>query len=316
MSTETAVAPDAAPVADTAPWYSAAYDPASPGKLSDDWLSKAPEDVRKDWEPYAKEKDPFEIAVKEQGRRKEAQTALRNKVAAANNLPPKPEGDAATPEAMAEYYKARNLPVDPKEYGLAKPADMPDALWNQSEADAAAKLFHDLELSPDTVKALTAWHQGNARQSLAAHNAAMEAQRVALAEEKRLYIQSEKEALVRDFGVSVDPAINKIKKLCEASGLDPESFNPDIPEKWIGAGMVRTLASLVKMIPGTGDFTRAQMGGKPNGSTAQDANYFRSLTKGDPDWEALQSSSHPRNKEVYAARAEAYRIEAELRDAK
>lgn len=318
MSTETAPPPDAgaSTAAPEAPWYSTAYDPVAPGKLADDWLSKAPEDLRKDLEPYAKSKDPFEIALSATGRVKEAQTALRNKIAAANSLPPKPEGEAATPEAIAEYYKARNLPVDPTGYGLTRPPDFPEALWNDAEAAGYSKLFHELELTPDQVKALAAHTQGNARQALAAHQQAVAAQQAAEAKAKADYVQREKEGLVQDFGANVDPAINKIKALCEASKMDPECFNPDNPDKWLGRDTIRALASLVKMIPSTGDFTRQKMGGSPQVNGTQDVSYWKNLDKNSEDGKAWNNSAHPRHKEVAAARAEAYRIAAELADAK
>lgn len=318
MSTETAIPPDAAPASDApaAPWYSTAYDPATPGKLSDDWLSKAPDDMRKDLEPYAKEKDPFEIAFKAVGRVKETQRALHEKRAADAGLPPKPEGEAATPEALAAYYQARNLPVDPTGYALTRPADFPEALWNDAEAAGYAKLFHELELTPDQVKALSAHTQGNARQALAAHQQAVAAQQAAEAKAKADYIQREKEGLVQDFGANVDPAINKIKALCEASKLDPECFNPDNPDKWLGRDTIRALASLVKMIPSTGDFTRQKMGGSPQVNATQDRAYWQKLDPKSEDGKAWNDSSHPRHKEVAAARAEAYRMAAELADAK
>ncbi len=316
MSTETAIAPDAAPASDAAPeapWYSTAYDPATPGKLADDWLSKAPEDLRKDLEPYAKEKDPFEIALKAHGRVKEAQTALRNKIAAANSLPPKPEGEAATPEAIAEYYKARNLPVDPTGYALTRPPDFPEALWNDAEAAGYAKLFHELELTPDQVKALAAHTQGNARQALAAHQQAVAAQQEALEHQKQAYVREQKEFLVRDFGADVDPALNKLQKL---TGLPKECFSPDTPDQYLGRDTIRALASLVKMIPSTGDFTRQKMGGSPQVNSTQDVSYWKNLDPKSEDGKAWNNSAHPRHKEVAAARAEAYRIAAELADSK
>lgn len=313
METETTPVADAAP---EATWYSTAFAPDKPGEFVPDWHTKAPEEERKTWEAYKDAKNPWEIATKAENRVKEAQTALRNKIAAANNLPPRPEGEAATPEAWKAYYEARNLPVDPAGYGLARPADFPEALWNDGEAAGYAKLFHEIELTPDQVKALSAHTQGNARQALAAHQQAMQAQQAAIDKAKADYVQREKEGLVQDFGANVDPAINKIKALCEASKMDPECFNPDNPDKWLGRDTIRALASLVKMIPSTGDFTRQKMGGSPTGSDTRDRNYWSKLDPKSEDGKAWFNSAHPRHKEVAAARAEAYHLDAELRDAK
>ena len=155
MSTEapeqTEVAPDTGAAPET-PWYSSAYAPNKPGELTPDWLSKAPEEERKDWEPYKDAKSPFEIAKLAQARVKEAQTALRNRQAKDAGVPIKPEGDKATPEALAEYYKAKGVPADPKEYGITRPDDIPEHLWRQTEMDGYAALFHKHELKPEIVK--------------------------------------------------------------------------------------------------------------------------------------------------------------------
>lgn len=317
METETAPVTDAAP---EAPWYSTAFAPDKPGELVPDWHTRAPEEERETWEAYKDAKNPWEIAAKAESRVtkaesrvKEAQTALRNKIAAANNLPPRPEGDAATPEAWKAYYEARNLPVDPAGYGLARPADFPETLWNDTEAAGYAKLFHELELTPDQVKALSAHTQGNARQALAAHQAAVQAQQEAIEHQKQTWIRDQKGFLVQDFGIEVDPALNKLQKL---TGLPKECFTPDTPDQYLGRDTIRALASLVKMIPSTGDFTRQKMGGSPAGSDTRDRAYWAKLDPKSEDGKAWANSAHPRHKEVAAARAEAYRLDAELRDAK
>src|SRR5678815_5309402 len=165
------------------------------------------------WQEYKDSLTPFDAIKLERQRRTDAQTALRTKQEKASGLPPKPEGDAATPEAWKAYREARGLPMDHTGYGLVRPADYPAELWNEAETEAFAKLALEAELSPDQVKALTTWYQGRGREALSAHQTAVAAQK-ALEEKARAdYIQSQKETLHQSFGVNVDRELRTLEKL-------------------------------------------------------------------------------------------------------
>src|SRR5436190_1528957 len=101
---------DTAPPANdapAAPWYAAAYDPAKPGEFIPEWHTKAPPTEAEMWAEYKDAKNPIDALKSERQRRIDAQTALRTKSDKAAGLPPRPEGEAATPEALAAYYEAR-----------------------------------------------------------------------------------------------------------------------------------------------------------------------------------------------------------------
>lgn len=311
MSDATAVAPDPSPAADTGPaWESTVFAADKPGELIPDWHTKAPDP--KAYEPYKSAKNWREAVDMADGRVKEAQRALHEKRSADAGLPPKPDGEAATPEAWAEYYKARNLPTDPKEYGITKPDDLPDAIWESAKMDSWAALLHKLEVPPEAAKELVGYWNQQSREALTQYAQQQEAAKAAEALAKDKWVREQKEFLVQDFGVEVDPAINKIQKL---TGLAKEALDPAIPEQYLGREAIRALASLVKMIPATGDFTRQKLGGSPNVNTVQSREYWKTLDPKSDDYKALSDSNHPRHKQVYEARAEAYRIDAELRDA-
>lgn len=312
MTTETAPPPDAPPIESAppveAPWHASISAPDKPGELAPDWWLKAPEEERSEWARYKDAKTPIDIALKATARVKEAQTELRNKKATDAGLPVKPEGDAATPEAVAAYYEARGLPKDPTGYGLTKPEGFPDALWNDAESAAYAKFFHEHEFSPAQVKAVAEFTQQNALVAYAAHQQNAAAMAADLAQKRSAYIQGEQESLVGMFGQRVDPVLKALEKISSIAGLDPEHLNPKNPEMWVGSNVVKAMESMVSMIPKTGDPTRRDMGPGQQGNV----NYWKGLPNDHPDRKAFENSADPRHAAVVAERNAAYALAAEL----
>lgn len=314
MADENTPDPAAGGTTDPAPpWHTGIIDPTT-GGLVPDWFAKAPEEERAEWEAHKEAKTPWDVVNAERERRKEAQTALRNKQAAASGLPVKPEGDKATPEAWAEYRKAHGLPVDPKEYGITRPDDFPAELWNEKETEDFQKFALEAELKPEQVKALAAWYQARGKEAFAAHQTAVAAQK-ALEEKARAdYIQAQKETLHQNHGVNVDRDLKLVGKLTAAAGLDPEALNPDNPDKFVGADVVKALVSLVAMIPKSGDPTARMMGraGAPEG---KDRAYWQDRARSEEDWKILANPSHPQHAATVAAKNAAYAQDAALREA-
>lgn len=292
------------------PWHATIID-ATKGELAPEWWTKAPEEERSEWMRYKDAKTPMDIAMKAAARVKEAQTELRNKKAADAGLPVRPEGDAATPEAMAEYYEKRGLPKDPTGYGLNKPEGFPDALWSDGEAQAFAKFFHDKEYSPAQVKELTEFTQQLALVNHAEHLKQQAALQAEMAAKRTAYVQGEQEALVGMFGQRVDPVLKGIEKIAAIAGLDPEHLNPKNPEMWLGANVIKAMESMVSLIPKTGDPTRRDMGPGQQGNV-KDVNYWKNLPNEHPDRKAFENSADPRHKQVVAERNAAYALAAEL----
>lgn len=305
--------PDAGGTPDAPPWHAGAIDPAT-GAFVEKWYEKAPEAERAEWEAHKEAKTPWDVVNAERERRKEAQTALRNKQTAAAGLPARPEGDKATPEAWAEYRRAHGLPVDPKEYGVTRPADYPAELWNQKETEDFLKFALEAEFKPEQVKALTAWYQGRGREAFAAHQTAVAAQKALEDKARADYVQAQKETLHQNHGVNVDRDLKLVSKLTAASGLDPEVFNPDNPEKFVGADVVKAFVSLVSMLPKSGDPTARMLGraGLPEG---KDRAYWQDRNRSGEDWKILGNPSHPRYAAVGAEKNAAYAQDAALRDA-
>jgi hypothetical protein len=295
-----------------APWYSQAYDPAKPGELVADWHTKAPPDEADMWKEYAESRNPLEALKSERQRRIDAQTALRNKSDKAAGLPVRPEGEAATPEAIAAYRAAKGLPADHKGYGIAKPADYPAEIWDDAEAEAFAQVFLDAELSPDQVKAITAAYQKQGLAVFQAHTQAMAESKAAEATARANYIQTQKETLAQTHGINVDRELKLVTKLTAASGLDPELLNPDNPEKWVGADVFKSMVSLVAMIPKSGDPTARALGNMGQ-NQHKDRAYWQNLKPGDEDLTILSNPSHPRHKEVAAQKQAAYEQDIALR---
>jgi hypothetical protein len=293
------------PPPETPPWHAGAVDPKT-GQLVANWHALAPEEERADWERHKDAKTPWDVITGERAARRDAQTKLRAKQDAASGLPPRPEGDKATPEAWAEYRKARGLPADPKEYGVTRPDDFPAELWNEKETEDFLKFaLEEAELSPAQVKAITGWYQGRGKEALTLHQTAMAAQKAMQDKARADYVQAQKETLHQNHGLHVDRDLKVLAKLGAVSGLDPESFNPDNPDKFVGADVVKAMTSLVAMLPKSGDPT-ARMLGRTDTTGHRDIGFWKALKADSEEWKILANPMHPGHKALSDERDAAY----------
>jgi hypothetical protein len=297
------------------PWHISVLAPDKPGELIPDWHLKAPEADRGRYESYKGAKTWLEVADMADSRVKAAQTELRNRAAADKGLPVRPEGDAATPEAWKAYREAHGLPVDPKEYGLAKPADLPDVLWNQAETDEFAAFALENDLKPAQVKALAEWYQKRGMLAYGMHQQNLVAQKAAEDKARADYVQSQKETLVQNHGVKLDSELKAIAKIAAISGMDPERLNPDNPDAFIGADTVKVLASMYAMLPKSGDPT-ARMLGNNQAAAPKDRAYWANVIKDrdHPDTKALANPKDPRHATVQAERDLAYELHVQQQE--
>lgn len=283
------------PAADTPPpsWTAGIFDTATPGALVPDWHTKAPEPTK--WEPYKGAKTLDDLLSTAEKRVADAQTALRAKQAPAA-LPERPAADAA-PEAWKAYREARGLPESPDGYGLARPEDFPEQLWNDSDAKAFAAWAHENDMPPEIVGKVSAWYNSKVRDGYA------DSQRQEAEQWQALHAQ-EAEALTKEFGPKLDDTLRRTAEVAEAAGLPKDWMDPK-SKAFAGVAVVKMIDSLLKQIPRGEDGTRRNMG--PGEGKIYDKVWAKEALKpGHPDHEAMTNPKHPRHEEVQRLRNLAY----------
>ncbi len=313
METETQAAPidagTSAPPPVEQPWHTTIFDQNTPGTLIPDWHTKAPKEDQPRYAAYKDAKTPWDIVTQAEKRVADAQTQLRNR-AKDSGLPARPEGDAATPEAIKAYREAHGLPVDPTGYGLAKPADLPDVLWNQEEADDAGRFFlEELELPKDKVEKIAQWQQGRAMSAYQAHMQAQEQAQKAEALASQQREQEAREAMVQMWGPNADTKLKSLSRLAEISGMDAADFQPNSPT-FIGIRAIAAMDSIRAMVPSSGDPT-GRLVGAPQ-SQAMDRAFFQGLKETDQTFKDLWDQSSPRYAALQRAYADAYAREGAM----
>lgn len=305
---------DAIAATDTPPdlsWQGAIFDPATPGKLTEGWLDKVPQEERGEWERSKSAATIFDVLSNERTRRREAQTELRNRAAKDGGIPLRPEGEQATPEALKEWRQKMGLPVEVTEYGMVKPKDYPDKLWDQQEADDFAKMAHDLDLPVKTVQKMSAWYQERGLVALGQHNEMEAAKQAAAAKERADRIQGNKETLAQEYGVRLDSHLKNLAKMVSISGMEPMRLDPD-SDQFVGVDAVKAITSMYRMLPKSGDSTSAALG-RNDAQTVRDRTYWTSVLKdrNSDDYKALTDAKHPRHQAVVQARNLAYEVDVQ-----
>lgn len=206
----TPATPAANPVAAPAP-SSAVSEPWQKDFISSDYslnhkaLDRLPDHL-KDMRPTLEKYKTFEDVL----------VGFKNQqvMAGKKALAPLPPGAPA--EAVAErralLATINGVPADPKGYGIAKPADMPDNLWNQTMADTYASWAHKHAVSPAAAKELMA-------ANLATVQTALKAQ---AQEETNFWTKQQQtfEGKARESNIALDRANELVEKGAVALGLD------------------------------------------------------------------------------------------------
>lgn len=287
-------------------WAAGILDSAAPGALIADWHTKAPEPAK--WEPYKGAKSLEELLTMAEKRVGDAQAALRSRpatpaaAASVASLPARPEPGAA-PEAWQAWREAHGLPGKPEDYGITRPDDFPEQLWNDDEAAEFMRFAHERDLSPELVKALAGWQQDRARHFFAdrqRHDAESFAKLQA----------DEAAALARLFGPRLDTTLKDLQAIAQATGARPSWFDPRSTD-FAGVELVDFFAKLRSRIPRGEDATRRHMGDSRQ-SPAYDLAWAKvAIRQGHPDYEALTNPKHPQHAELTELRNQAYAVAQE-----
>ena len=206
-------------------------------------------------------------------------------LAGKKGLGPLPEG------AAPDVVKARNdlmrsingVPDKPEGYGIAKPADLPDAVWNNDLAAASAKIMHDHNVPPQAVKALV--------------NLQVEMTKKQLSEqsnyETKFFAEQDrkvKESFSRD-GTAYDKGVELAARTARTFGIDPE-VNPVFKNADVMLAFQKIGVAIGEPKLITGESKGEE--GLSNQARAEDIIH----NKSNPDNKAYWDGGHPQNKAV------------------
>lgn len=194
----------------------------------------------------------------------------------------------APAEAVAERKALldgiNGVPKEAKDYGITKPAGIPDAVWNQKMADGYLSWAHKHSVSPAAAKELAGLNIGIAQEQLAA-----QAQY-----ETEFFANQQKafDAQIRTEGIAADRANSLVEQGAIKLGLDMKDPNT---QTLLKNANVRMMALRHAVATGEDKF----VGGDPSrvgeGNPEQLAN-SAVHDKADPLYEPLHNPAHPQHK--------------------
>jgi hypothetical protein len=247
------------------------------GSLNPSAYERLPEDIRYMKDTLGKYKTAEELV---------RGMAYAQTFAGKKGLLPLPEN--APPEVRAERKTVldsiNGVPKEAKDYGISRPADMPEQQWNQPLADGFAKWAHENSVSPTAAKKLIAVQ--------------MEAVKGQLAEQAK-YEQTffdghakAFESTVRTENIPLERANSLAERGAVALGLDPNKPEHAILLK---NSAVKLMAMRHAIATGEDKFVtgEAQKGAEGDPLTlASDAVH----NKANPLYEPLHDSGHPQHR--------------------
>lgn len=133
-------------------------------------------------------------------------------LAGKKGLAPLPEGasEQAKTERAALLRQINRTPEKIEDYGVKKPDDIPDELWNPELANTVLGEMHKLGASPEMVKAVFEADRASTIKAIEAHKAA-----------KAEFVAAEGKVLKETFGADFDRKIDLAKRGARTLGLDP-----------------------------------------------------------------------------------------------
>jgi hypothetical protein len=206
-------------------------------------------------------------------------------------------------ERKAILDSINGVPKEAKDYGIARPPEVPEQQWNQPLADNFAKWAQENSVSPAAVKKLTAIQ--------------IDAMKGQLAEQAKyehtFYENHQKafEAQLRTENIPLDRATALVERGAISLGLDvakPEHAT------LLKNSAVRLMAMRHAIATGEDSFVQGEAGKGDAGdpmTLAQDATH----NKANPLYEPLHDSSHPQHK-MAAAKVEGWWRQAAAKPAK
>ena len=194
----------------------------------------------------------------------------------------------ATPEMVAERKglldSINGVPKDPKDYGIVKPENISNELWNDGLAKGAAEIAHKYSAPPAMLKDL-----------VALQTAELQKQLLAQQDYERAFFAKQQENLVQTLKLENIP-LTKAQELAErgAQKLGLDLQNPDIQtlmknsNVFLMAMRHALSTSEDKFVSGE---AKSSLGGDP-AALAKDATSNKSNPLYAPYWDA----QHPQNK--------------------
>lgn len=194
------------------------------GNFKKDWSANLPADVKDYADALGKYPNPTELvrgfvnAQKLIGKRQEVK-------------PPAPD---AKPEELAAWRKLVGAPETADGYKIAKPEKLPDGIeWNDANVKEFAEVAHKLNLSEAQAQALIQY-------DLERSSKLMGKGQEKIAE----YRKSQQSALKETWGESYNDNLQKVAKLVELAGGDPN--DPDIGDNAKVLELLGKLTPLLK----------------------------------------------------------------------
>jgi len=201
------------------------------------------------------------------------------------------------PEVVAEHNalidQLQGVPKDPKGYGIARPADLPEQFWNQAAADEFATLARQFHVSPAGVKAIMGLQERITKQELAR---GQQIEQEHWAKQDQLF-----EAAVQKLGISMDDAMALAKRGAATLGFDLKGNGFKSAEARLAAIRMTNLVSEDKLIKG--DPT-----GETQGNELEQARDIMSNPQNPLHAAWMPGSTDPRHEQAVSKVAELYRI--------
>ncbi len=198
------------------------------------------------------------------GKFEDALTGWQNQqvMAGKKGLAPLPPG--TPPEVVAERKSLldtiHGVPANPKDYGITKPADLPDAHWNQGMADAYANWAHKNSVSPTAAKELMGLQLGTVKEQLAAQ----------AKYETQFWTDQDKgfQAALQRENIPLDRATALVEKGAISLGLD---LNNEATKTFLKGTDARMMAMRHAIAIGEDKAVTAQGGNQGGGDPGQQA---------------------------------------------
>lgn len=136
------------------------------GKFAVGFSQRLPDHLKEHAATLSKfENVPLEDVLKSYG-------ALEKKIGSRVQAP----GPEAKPEEVAAWRKITGAPEKIEDYGIKKPDDIPDALWDSGLADGFVKMAHKHHMSPAAANEMVGWFNEHMKGEAAKMNQGFEAQ--------------------------------------------------------------------------------------------------------------------------------------------
>lgn len=207
-ATTTQAAPDAGATTQTAQstpssWYSQLVKDPATGEINPAAWESLPPELQAYKATFSQSKNMNGLMM---------QMANLASLAGKKGLAPLPDGasEQAKTERAALLRQINRTPEKIEDYGVKKPDDIPDELWNPDLANSVLGEMHKLGASPEMVKAI---FEADRKSTLTA----IESQKAAKAE----WAASEGKVLKDTFGADFDKKVDLAKRGARTLGLDP-----------------------------------------------------------------------------------------------